>query len=94
MDQLIEIHTNPKGSAWYLGLVWLVASFGGFLFGFDNAVVSGTVGMVELQFALTKLQTGFFIFASICFIATIIFWKFVPETKNKSLEEIEQLWEK
>ena len=60
MDEAIEIRTNEKGSGWYLGLVCLVASLGGFLFGFDTAVISGTVGMVELQFALTKLQVGWF----------------------------------
>ena len=60
MDQPIEIHANEKGSGWYLGLVCLVASLGGFLFGFDTAVISGTVGMVELKFALTKLQVGWF----------------------------------
>jgi SP family arabinose:H+ symporter-like MFS transporter len=30
--------------------------------------------------------------AIICAAATVFFWKFVPETKGKSLEEIEKLW--
>ena len=38
------------------------------------------------------LHAGFFTFAGICFIATIFFWRFVPETKGKSLEEIERMW--
>lgn len=38
------------------------------------------------------MHTGFFTSAVICFVATIFFWKCVPETKGKSLEEIEGLW--
>ncbi len=33
-----------------------------------------------------------FFTAAICGVATWYFWRFVPETKGKSLEEIEQLW--
>ena len=60
MDETISIQTEDKGSVWFLGQVCLVASLGGFLFGFDTAVISGTVGMVEETFALTKLQVGWF----------------------------------
>lgn len=43
-------------------LTWIcfVASLGGFLFGFDTAVISGTVEFVEKQFALTKIEVGWF----------------------------------
>ena len=38
------------------------------------------------------MHTGFFTFAAICCVGTIFFWQYVPETKGKSLEEIEQSW--
>ena len=38
------------------------------------------------------MHTGFLTFAAICFVGTIFFWRFVPETKGKSLEEIERSW--
>lgn len=38
------------------------------------------------------MPAGFFTFAVICLTATLIFWRFVPETKGKSLEEIEEHW--
>ena len=40
------------------------------------------------------MHIGFFTFAGICIIATVFFWKFVPETKGKSLEQIELMFRK
>jgi len=36
----------------------------------------------------------FWLFALLCFPAIIVTWKMVPETKGKSLEEIEKYWRK
>jgi SP family arabinose:H+ symporter-like MFS transporter len=38
------------------------------------------------------MHAVFLSFSAICFVATLFFWKFVPETKGKSLEEIEAYW--
>lgn len=35
---------------------------------------------------------GFATFAVLCLIGTVFFWRLVPETKGKSLEEIERHW--
>ena len=45
----------------YLGLISVVASLGGLLFGFDMAVISGVLPFVRKQFDLTALQEGWFV---------------------------------
>ena len=52
--------SETEGSIWFLGAVCLVASLAGLLFGFDTAVISGTVERVKQQFALTEFLEGWF----------------------------------
>lgn len=60
-----------------------------------NALVANSFPLVN-ESALN--QNGFngalpyFIFASFCVVAMVFVWKLVPETKGKSLEEMEALW--
>ena len=44
-------------------VIWLsvVASLGGFLFGYDTAVISGTVDQVKIQFGLNDMMTGWYV---------------------------------
>lgn len=44
-------------------IIWLsvVASLGGFLFGYDTAVISGTVDQVKAQFSLDDITTGWYV---------------------------------
>lgn len=60
VDSWRSLEVPIRGSVWFLTLVCLVASIGGLLFGFDTAVISGTFGFVEKQFALSKLEVGWF----------------------------------
>jgi SP family arabinose:H+ symporter-like MFS transporter len=60
MSKIQYIVTQREGSIWYLSLICLVASLGGLLFGFDTAVISGTVSLVESLFGLSKLEVGWF----------------------------------
>ncbi len=43
-----------------------------------------------------KFHHGFayWIYAVICFVAVVFVWRMVPETKGKTLEQIEKLWKK
>ena len=55
---------NPntiQGSKRYLFGISLVAAMGGFLFGFDTAVISGTVGFVKEKFMLDTVMEGWFV---------------------------------
>lgn len=45
----------------FIALLTLTASMGGFLFGFDTAVISGTLSFVKTQFAISPLLEGWFV---------------------------------
>jgi MFS transporter, SP family, xylose:H+ symportor len=42
----------------YLGLICFVATLGGLLFGYDTAVISGAIGLLQKRFALSPLEVG------------------------------------
>ena len=50
-----------QNSKTYLYLVCLVAALGGFLFGFDTAVISGTISLVKGDFGLNSVSEGWFV---------------------------------
>jgi len=55
-------HIQPaRKSTVYLYLVCLVAALGGFLFGFDTAVISGTISLVKNDFGLNAVSEGWFV---------------------------------
>lgn len=45
----------------YVVFLSVVAALGGFLFGYDTAVISGTVSLVTSQFGLTTFQSGWYV---------------------------------
>lgn len=64
MNQSNPHTTAPRGGVANLGyLIFLsvVASLGGFLFGYDTAVISGTISMVVDQYSLDTLQQGWYV---------------------------------
>ena len=60
-----------------------------------NTIVSQTFPMMdENEFLVEKFHHGFpfFIYGTMCIVLIIFMWRCVPETKGKSLEEIEKMW--
>lgn len=50
--------------------------------------------LVENQLLIEKFNGAFpfYLFSTICFLSLIFVWKSIPETKNKTLEEMDRLW--
>ncbi|WP_242696027.1 sugar porter family MFS transporter [Desertivirga brevis] len=63
MSTLINETSNvmEKKSNGFLYLICAVAALGGFLFGFDTAVISGTVTLVKNDFNLNAVSEGWFV---------------------------------
>ncbi|RXF68028.1 sugar porter family MFS transporter [Arcticibacter tournemirensis] len=45
----------------YIAFLSIVAALGGFLFGYDTAVISGTIAQVSAQFSLDALSQGWYV---------------------------------
>lgn len=52
---------NQETNHSYLLFIALTAALGGFLFGYDTAVISGTIGFVKSKFALDVVMEGWFV---------------------------------
>ncbi|RYE28218.1 MAG: MFS transporter [Sphingobacteriaceae bacterium] len=59
--EIISDGTVVKQSKVFLYLVCFIAALGGFLFGFDTAVISGTLSLVKHDFNLSALSEGWFV---------------------------------
>ena len=63
----------------------------------SNYLVSWTFPILDKNsYLLEKFNHGFayWIYGLMAIVAALIVWKYVPETKKKSLEDIEKLWVK
>ena len=52
---------QSKTNIGYIIFLSVVAALGGFLFGYDTAVISGTIAQVSQQFELNTLQAGWYV---------------------------------
>jgi len=65
---------KEKGDFRLLLMLSFVAALGGLLFGFDTAVISGTVGFVKAQFGMNAVAEGWFVSSALlgCIIGVSI----------------------
>lgn len=58
----MKTSSNTSGeNMGYVIFLSAVAALGGFLFGYDTAVISGTIKGVSIQFGMNDLQTGWYV---------------------------------
>lgn len=73
----------PKSRVGYNRFLLLVAGLGGLLYGVDVGIIAGAL----------PYGTMFFMFAGFTMIYLVTATFFLPETKEKTLEEIEEHFE-
>ena len=56
----METFTKKRNSGYVLFMA-VVAAIGGILFGYDTAVISGTISSVSGQFSLDTIQQGWYV---------------------------------
>ena len=86
LSELFPNKVRGRAMAFAVGAMWI-----------SNLIVSWTFPIMNNSSALTKLfHHGFayWIYAVMGLVAAFIMWKLVPETKGKTLEEIEHFWMK
>lgn len=61
----------------------IVASIGGFLFGFDTVVISGTTDLVKVQYGLDDIMQGWYVSSGLIGIINVLFTFFAIFTIDK-----------
>ncbi len=66
MARVIAVDNNIKSvSSNYAWIIAMIVAFGGFLFGFDTAIISGALPLVKDQFSLSTAMEGWFVSAAL-----------------------------
>jgi SP family xylose:H+ symportor-like MFS transporter len=86
ISEMFPNRARSVGMAVAVGAQWL---FNGFVANSFPLINRSGVNQDTFNGALP-----YFIFAGFCVLAFIFAWRFLPETKGKSLEELESLWDK
>lgn len=56
-----QVLVNGEANLGYISFLSVVAAIGGFLFGYDTAVISGTIAQVSIQFQLDAISQGWYV---------------------------------
>ncbi len=75
------ISQNQKINRPYLFFIASAAALGGFLFGYDTAIISGTISMVKTQFGLSIVSEGWFVSSAL--VGCIIGVSFAGEMSDR-----------
>ncbi len=81
----MEIYSTPHHHRYYVFLICFIAAIGGFLFGFDTAVISGALPFVVKQFDFDAVMEGWFVSSAIfgCIVGVIISGKLSDKIGRK-----------
>ncbi len=60
MNNIINMN-NTTVNLKYIGFLSVVAAMGGFLFGYDTAVISGTIAQITTQYSLDAVSQGWYV---------------------------------
>lgn len=73
MEKGLAIPSIKRRSNGYVFVICIIAALGGFLFGFDTAVISGVLPFVVKEFNLSSLMEGWFVSSALlgCIIGVI-----------------------
>ena len=72
----------PRINVGFVVLIAAGAALGGFLFGFDSAVINGAVPGIQATFAASSAVTGF------AAISLFFVSRYIKETKGRELEQM------
>ena len=73
-----DVEPRQRLTKWLIGAASVVM-LAGLLFGYDQGVIGGAA--------------TFYLFALMCAVAFIFIWFLLPETRGRSLAQIQQMWE-
>ncbi|MGV6800898.1 MAG: sugar porter family MFS transporter [bacterium] len=86
LSEIFPNHVRSAAMSIAVGAQWLF-----------NAIVANTFPIVNNSTVNAQSFNGalpYFIFAAFCIVTIVFVWRMVPETKGKSLEEMEAFWHK